>query len=62
MGSLMQQFTNIVAMNKHIEQGIRSGKISMLTEKMGFMERGKMLIILRVAKEEKRTISKTTRL
>jgi len=60
MGSSAQQFTNIVAMNKHIEQGIRSGKISTLTKKKGFMGRGKMLIILRVGKEEKETISKTT--
>ena len=40
MGSLAQQFTDVVAMAQRIEQGVRSGRISASVEKKGF--RGKM--------------------
>jgi len=36
MGSLAQQFTDVVAMAQRIEQGVRSGRISAPVEKKGF--------------------------
>jgi hypothetical protein len=36
MGSSAQQFTDVVVVVEHIEQGVKSGKISALVEKRGF--------------------------
>jgi hypothetical protein len=36
MGSLAQQFTNVVVVCERIEQGVKSGRISTPTEKRGF--------------------------
>jgi hypothetical protein len=36
MGSLAQQFTNVVAVCERIEQGVKSGRISAPTKKNGF--------------------------
>jgi hypothetical protein len=40
MGSSAQQFTNTVTIAGYIKQGVRSGRISKPTEKIGF--KGKM--------------------
>jgi len=39
MGSSAQQFTNVVAVAKRIEKGVKSDRISIPTEKRGFKEK-----------------------
>ena len=60
MGSSAQQFTDVVVVYEHIEQGVKSGRISAPTEKKGLKENKST--ILKMATGVGKTHPKTTTL